>query len=136
VSNRVDDTVMLADDELGDAPADPGTYEGGHGKPADANFRLRSKWCARECERARIFDPDEDIQPPDLRRRLYNFTPTVRDNTPADPQPPIIDWVLPMTMCGCSRQAVARHETVPVCAWCIAKMDEDSMYAIQPLLNP
>jgi hypothetical protein len=35
------------------APIDPGTYEGGHAKPT--NY-CHNKWCARECERSRIFD--------------------------------------------------------------------------------
>jgi hypothetical protein len=33
------------------APADPGTYEGDHAKPAD---KCHNKWCARECERSAI----------------------------------------------------------------------------------
>lgn len=33
------------------APADPGTYEGGHAKPTD---KRHNKWCARECERSAI----------------------------------------------------------------------------------
>ena len=37
------------------APDDPGTYEGGHGKPARPYPPDRhNKWCARECERSRI----------------------------------------------------------------------------------
>jgi len=38
----------LADSELGEAPEDPGTYEGRDGKvPLSMN-----KWCVRECERS------------------------------------------------------------------------------------
>ena len=44
-------TGYCTDAELGDAPKDPGTYEGGFGKPTD---RIHNKWCARECERAEL----------------------------------------------------------------------------------
>ena len=33
------------------APADTGTYEGGHAKPTD---KKHNKWCARECERSSL----------------------------------------------------------------------------------
>lgn len=33
----------------GIAPINPGTYEGGHGKPTD---KKHNKWRSRECERA------------------------------------------------------------------------------------
>jgi len=39
----------LTDAELGDAPIDPGTYEGGYGKPMHPE--KHNKWCVRECER-------------------------------------------------------------------------------------
>lgn len=45
-----DDFVYLADDQLGDAPDDPGTYEGGDAKPQSPDARM-NKWCVRECER-------------------------------------------------------------------------------------
>ncbi len=46
------------DEELGIAPEDPGTYEGGQGKcPGSLN-----KWCARECERSEIFEKDEEVK--------------------------------------------------------------------------
>lgn len=50
---RNDDRVGLPDDELGEAPADPGTYEGGEGKPAapPVEGERFSRWCVRECER-------------------------------------------------------------------------------------
>ena len=67
-----DDFYWLADGELGDAPQDPGTYEGGRGKP-ERDQRLESKWCARECERSRIFAPHEPIDLPDFSARLYNI---------------------------------------------------------------
>lgn len=46
-----DDVIWLADDELGEAPIDPGIYEGGEAKPTYPDARL-NKWCARECERS------------------------------------------------------------------------------------
>lgn len=45
-----DDFAYLADPELGTAPADPGTYEGTHGKP-ESSADFPNKWCVRECER-------------------------------------------------------------------------------------
>ena len=40
----------------GIAPKDPGTYEGGEGKPLDASGKPENmnKWCARECERSSL----------------------------------------------------------------------------------
>lgn len=49
LSDDSDDYEFVADSELGDAPADPGTYEGGDAKPID---RTHNKWCFRECERS------------------------------------------------------------------------------------
>lgn len=49
LSENEDDFAYLADDELGIAPADPGTYEGGCGKPSEPKH---NKWCFRECERS------------------------------------------------------------------------------------
>ena len=45
-----DDYEFLADGELGDAPIDPGTYEGRDAKPRAISEQL-NKWCCRECER-------------------------------------------------------------------------------------
>ena len=41
---------MLKDNELEEAPINPGTYEGGDGK----NPLSHNRWCARECERSTI----------------------------------------------------------------------------------
>ena len=65
LSDDEDDTVDLADDEVGTAPEDPGTYECGHAKPTD---KVHNKWCARQCERS-SFDKD----PPDYSKRVYNM---------------------------------------------------------------
>lgn len=77
----LDDTADLADGELGEAPADPGVYEGGQGKPRTPEERL-NKWCARECERCRIVKdefPVEDFELPDYSKRYYNSAPHTRD---------------------------------------------------------
>lgn len=72
-----DDFAWLADGELGIAPADPGTYEGGHGKPTP-DMKLESKWCARECERGQLFRPHEPIELRDFSQRFYNIRPHQR----------------------------------------------------------
>lgn len=66
-----DDYAYLSDQELGAAPADPGTEEGGHAKPTTLHDRL-NKWCTRECERSVMVDHGEDIKVPDFSRRVYN----------------------------------------------------------------
>lgn len=57
LSEDEDDYEYLSDNELGEAPENPGTYEGGQGK----NPESLNKWCARECERSKIFDMNEQI---------------------------------------------------------------------------
>jgi len=78
-----DDYAYLADDELETAPADPGSYEGGHAKPRDARGPDDiNKWCVRECERAWMSPPGQpDAVPdlPDFSARLYNIAPHRRD---------------------------------------------------------
>lgn len=66
-----DDKAWLADDELGTAPVNPGTYEGIDGKPNGPDWRL-NRWCARECERCVHGKPGEIVQPRDWSRRMYN----------------------------------------------------------------
>lgn len=66
-----DDFAYLADNEVGEAPVNPGTYEGGEGKPQGPSARL-NKWCARECERSTIVPPGKDIVLPDFSKRVYN----------------------------------------------------------------
>jgi hypothetical protein len=56
----------LSDDELGMAPSDPKTYEGGQGKPKSPR-EFPNKWCVRECERCVMARRVEDI-------KLRNFT--------------------------------------------------------------
>lgn len=55
---RDTDGEYLSDDDLPDAPIDPGTYEGGDAKPASPADMNR--WCARECERSCIVDAVSD----------------------------------------------------------------------------
>jgi hypothetical protein len=60
LSGHVDDFAWLADGELGDAPADPGTYEGlaMEGKPATVTGPDDlNRWCVRECERMSVSEP-------------------------------------------------------------------------------
>lgn len=65
-----DDVAWLADDELGDAPTDPGTYEGWDGKPNGPGSM--NKWCARQCERSSISESEEKISLRDFSKRLFN----------------------------------------------------------------
>jgi hypothetical protein len=68
--NELDDVAWLADAELGDAPEDPGTYEGGCAKPSGPHEM--NKWCARECERSEMFKAGEDVKARDFSQRQYN----------------------------------------------------------------
>lgn len=67
LSDDDDDFETLADYELGQAPADPGTYEGGHGKPA-SSAEFPNKWCVRECERCSMSNPGDWNKPLEIRR--------------------------------------------------------------------
>lgn len=72
--NNPDDYAFLADDELGEAPVDPGTSEGDHLKPQQPEDRM-NKWCARECERSSMHGfndhtPFEEFG--DFSNRVYN----------------------------------------------------------------
>lgn len=75
--NEPDDYALFTDDELGTAPADPGTYEGRHGKPSAApltDSSLMNKWCARACERSRMVpagSPDRRV--PQFKTRVHNM---------------------------------------------------------------
>ena len=57
---------MLADDELGTAPVDPGTYEGRDAKPVNKE-NIPNKWCVRCCERCAMSDPGESHLPLELK---------------------------------------------------------------------
>ena len=66
-----DDIAWLSDNEVGIAPVDPGTYEGGNSKPRFEEERL-NKWCYRECERCISCFIGQDPVLPDFSNRLYN----------------------------------------------------------------
>lgn len=71
-----DDYAFLADGELVEAPADPGTYEGGHAKPRQPSERL-NKWCVRECERSALLKLSGNVlefpELPDFSKRHFNM---------------------------------------------------------------
>jgi hypothetical protein len=69
--NDPDDYAFLADNELDNAPADPGTYEGSDGKPQSPEERL-NRWCCRECERCSMVDRGKSIVLKDFSKRVYN----------------------------------------------------------------
>ena len=53
--NNIDDYSFLADNELDEAPIDPGTYEGLPPRakpPTVTSAEHMNLWCARQCERA------------------------------------------------------------------------------------
>jgi hypothetical protein len=59
------DAPYAADEDLGTAPEDPGTYEGGEGKPLEPEARL-NRWCCRECERCWMSPPGRPDATPEL----------------------------------------------------------------------
>lgn len=68
-----DDYVWASDDELGDAPKNPGTYEAGEGKPAKPENW--NKWCVRACERCKMRKNTNLSKPPvltDFSKRRFN----------------------------------------------------------------
>lgn len=77
LSDDEDDHVWLADHELGEAPVDPGTAEGDETKPTRPEDRL-NKWCARECERGQVVEPNEAFNLIDFNQRYYNYEPHYR----------------------------------------------------------
>lgn len=69
LSEDPDDVLYAADGDLGDAPEDPGTYEGGQGK----HPRSLNKWCARQCERSTIVSSiDESFVPQTWQQPVFN----------------------------------------------------------------
>ena len=68
-----DNNYMLGDDDLDDAPQDPGTYEGGHGKPYNAvSGDDMNKWCFRQCERCVVCKVGEELELKDWSKKQYN----------------------------------------------------------------
>lgn len=72
VGTHEDDYAFLADDELGEAPVDPGTYEGECAKPV-SQHELLNKWCVRECERSTVHPLGILCRLPDFFKRRYNM---------------------------------------------------------------
>ena len=72
LSDDQDDYVYIADSELGTAPKDPESYEGGVAKPVNKEDRL-NKWCARECERSDMAQLGEELVLPDLENPRPNI---------------------------------------------------------------
>lgn len=75
LSDKADDYEFLSDGEVGDAPINPGTWEGGHSKPTHKNQRL-NKWCARECERSLLVERDDELygfELEDFSKRIKNI---------------------------------------------------------------
>jgi hypothetical protein len=84
LSEDEDDYAYLSDDELGDAPENPGTYEGGHAKPTHKS-QIPNKWCVRECERCSLSSPGEYNLPPvvkDFSKRMYNISESIPKDSP------------------------------------------------------
>ncbi len=72
-----DNFAYLPDYLLGEAPDDPGTYEGEHGKP---DWQIQTpdklnKWCVRECERSAIRELGKPCSPvvPDFNDYRFNI---------------------------------------------------------------
>lgn len=67
--------VWCSDDELGEAPEDPGTYESGDAKPIKGDY-IPNKWCVRGCERCEMSDfgnPDMILKLRDFSKRISNL---------------------------------------------------------------
>lgn len=62
----------LADGELGEAPENPGTYEGDDRKPLPP-VDSHNRWCVRECERCETADPGKPLYVHDFSRRVPNL---------------------------------------------------------------
>lgn len=64
----------LADGELGDAPANPGSEEGGDLKPRSV-LEFPNRWCVRQCERCAWSKPGKYAEPlevPKFDKRVPN----------------------------------------------------------------
>ncbi len=72
LSDDEDDVVFLADGELGTAPAESSTTEGGIGKPQTPEDRL-NRWCFRACERSQSSaEMQALVTLPDWSKRRHN----------------------------------------------------------------
>ena len=77
--NDEDDYELLADHEVGEAPADPGTYDGSamEGKPEAGAKKKMNLWCLRSCERSVRIEGELKlpIKLPDFSKRIPNKRP-------------------------------------------------------------
>lgn len=85
LSGDEDNIVWLADDELPDAPVDPGTYEGNDAKPRSRD-EAHNRWCWRECERSSTSMPGEPLVKlrDDWSERVYNIAASDPANRAAE----------------------------------------------------
>lgn len=75
LSDDENDTCYLSDDELGEAHADLGTYEGGYAKPTCVEAMM-NKWCVRECEQSSMSalgGHNKELALRDFSKRVYNL---------------------------------------------------------------
>jgi hypothetical protein len=106
LSDDQDDYAYLADSELGEAPVNPGTYEGGCAKPRSPD-EFPQKWCVRECERQAMSAPGEwmvALTVPDFTKRVFNiprsthgpstFTGLPRTSEGPDWRPRVLAWTM------------------------------------------
>jgi len=68
-----DDFEWMSDGELGEAPVEPCSYEGGHAKPVTDDEKL-NKWCCRECERSEMIDKSEVEDDTDFEALCRDFS--------------------------------------------------------------
>jgi len=76
LSDDQGDYVFIADQDLGDAPADPGTTEGFQGKPSATpllDAAQMNKWCFRQCERSEAAEEGERVVLPDMSNPSPNM---------------------------------------------------------------
>ena len=69
-----DNYAYCSDEELGEAPDNPGTSEGWQYKPITDDEK-GNKWCARQCERCVMSELGKFNEPlvlPDFSKRRYN----------------------------------------------------------------
>lgn len=76
-----DDIMWYADEDLGLAPIDPGTYEGGDCKPLSSS-EFPNKWCVRECERSCRNKDNNFTNLPDWENRLFNIPDSAKKVPP------------------------------------------------------
>jgi hypothetical protein len=75
ISDKEDDFAWLSDEELDEAPINPGTYEDGIAKPIYKEH-IPNKWCVRECERCKMSRPNQWDKPlilDDFSKRIFNI---------------------------------------------------------------